>query len=89
LVWNVELTKTAIKQIKKIDNKWQSSILDYLEDEIAVFDDPRSRGKSLSRDKKGLWRYRVGDYRILCQILDESLVIVAVMIGHRKDIYND
>jgi len=64
-------------------------ILDYLEDEIAVLDDPRSRGKPLSRDKKGLWRYRVGDYRILCQILDDELVIVALTIGHLKNVYNN
>ena len=88
MVWNVELTPTASKQLKKIDRKWQSEILDYLEDEIAALDEPRSRGKPLSRDKKGLWRYRVGDYRILCQILDKDLVVVAVTIGQRKNVYN-
>ncbi|MCK4541063.1 MAG: type II toxin-antitoxin system RelE/ParE family toxin [Spirochaetales bacterium] len=89
MAWNVKLTATVVKQLKKLDRKWQSVILDYLEDEIAALYDPRSRGKALSGDKKGLWRYRVGDYRLLCQILDSDLVIVAVTIGHRKNEYMD
>jgi len=89
LVWNVELTATAEKQLRKIDRKWQSKILDYLEDEIAILDNPRSRGKALVGDKKGLWRYRVGNYRIICEILDVNFIIVAVTIGHRKSIYLD
>jgi len=89
LAWSVELTTTAAKQLKKLDRKWQRIILDYLEDEIAIMDNPRSRGKALVGDKKGIWRYRLGDYRILCQILDAEFVILAVTVGHRKDVYED
>ena len=89
MAWNVELTATAEKQLKKLDRKWQRIILDYLEDDIAGLSEPRSRGKRLMGDKKNLWRYRVGDYRILCQILDAELVIVAVAIGHRKEVYEE
>jgi mRNA interferase RelE/StbE len=89
LAWSIELTATAEKQLKKLDRKWQGIILDYMEDEIAVLTDPRSRGKGLVGDRKGIWRYRVGDYRILCQIMDAELVIVAVTIRHRKDAYGD
>ena len=89
MAWSVELTATAEKQLKKLDRKWQGIILDYLEDEIASLSDPRSRGKGLLGDRKGIWRYRVGDYRILCQILDAELVIVAVTIRHRRDVYGD
>ena len=89
MAWNVELTATAEKQLKKLDRKWQGIILDYLEDEIAGLSDPRSRGKGLAGDRKDIWRYRVGDYLILCQILDAELVIVAVTIRHRKDAYRD
>ena len=63
------------------------AILDYLEDEIAPLEDPRSRGKAMVGDKRGLWRYRVGDYRILCEIRDAELVIAAITIGHRRDVY--
>lgn len=89
MVWSVEFTTTAEKQLKKIDRKWQRIILDYLEDEIAGMGNPRSRGKGLAGDMKGVWRYRVGDYRILCRILDAELVILVVTIGHRKDVYVD
>lgn len=89
MAWSVELTATVEKQLKKLDRKWQGIILDYLEDEIAGLSDPRSRGKGLVGDREGIWRYRVGDYRILCQILDTELVIVAVTIRHRKDVYRD
>jgi len=87
LAWNVELSATAEKQLRKLDRQWQAMILDFLEDEVAPMPDPRSKGKALVGDKKGLWRYRVGDFRILCQIQDAELVILAVVIGHRKDVY--
>lgn len=87
MAWNVELTTTAERQLRRLDRKWQGAILDYLEDEIAGLSDPRSRGKGLTGEKKGIWRYRVGDYSILCQIRDEQLLIVAITIGHRKDVY--
>jgi mRNA interferase RelE/StbE len=89
LAWRIEFSATAEKQLKKIDRRWQMMILDYLEDEISVLDDPRAKGKGLTGDKKSFWRYRVGDYRIICQILDKELVIVALMIGHRRKIYGD
>jgi mRNA interferase RelE/StbE len=87
LVWSVEFLETARRQLRKIDKRWQRAILDYLEDEIAPLTDPRTRGKALHGDKQGLWRYRVGDYRILCEILDSQLIIAAIAIGHRKDVY--
>lgn len=89
MAWNVEFLDTAKRQLRKLDKRWQSAILDYLEDEIAPLQDPRSRGKSLVGDKRGLWRYRVGDYRILCEIRDGELVIAAVVIGHRRDVYEN
>ncbi len=87
MAWNVEFLDTAKRQLRKIDKTWQAAILDYLEDEIAPLQDPRSRGKALVGDKRGLWRYRVGDYRILCEIRDTELVITAVTIGHRREVY--
>ena len=89
MAWNVEFTSTAAKQLRKLDRKWQAIILDYLEDEVAGLSDPRTRGKGLVGDRKGIWRYRVGDYRVLCQILDAELLILAVTIRHRKDVYTD
>jgi mRNA interferase RelE/StbE len=88
MVWKVEFLESAKRELKKLDKRWQLAILDYLEDEIAGLENPRSRGKSLVGDKQGLWRYRVADYRIVCEIQDAELVIVAVTIGHRKNVYD-
>ena len=87
MAWSVELSATAEKQLRKLDRQWQATILDYLEDEVASLADPRTKGKGLVGDRKGLWRYRVGDYRVICQLLDADLIILAVLIGHRKDVY--
>ena len=86
-MWRVEFLATAKRELKKLDKRWQLAILDYLEDEIAALENPRSRGKALVGDKQGLWRYRVADYRIICEIHDAELLIVAVTIGHRKNVY--
>lgn len=87
LVWNVEFLDTAIKQLRKIDRQWQSVILDYLDNEICPLENPRLKGKQLIGNKKGLWRYRVGNYRIICDIQDDNSLIIVALIGHRKDIY--
>lgn len=86
--WRIEFLATAKRELKKLDNRWQQAILDYLEDEIVSLENPRSRGKSLVGDKQGLWRYRVADYRIICEIRDSELLIVAITIGHRKNVYD-
>lgn len=87
MAWTIEFSETSEKQLKKLDRQWQRAILDYLDKEIAPLEDPRQRGKALVGDKKGLWRYRVNDYRIICQILDSELVVVALTIAHRKEVY--
>ena len=87
MAWSVEFTATAEKQLLKLDRSCQTLIVNYLEDEVALRADPRLKGKALVGDRKGLWRYRVGDFRVLCQLLDNVLVIVVVTIGHRKDVY--
>ena len=88
MVWKIEFLDTAKRELKKLDKRWQLVILDYLEDEIRNLDNPRNRGKALLGDKQGLWRYRVADYRIVCEIHDAELLIVAITIGHRKNIYD-
>ena len=87
-VWRVEFLATAKRELKKLDKRWQLAILDYLEDEITRLGNPRSRGKALVGDKQGLWRYRMADYRIVCEIHDAKLLVVAVIIGHRKNVYD-
>jgi mRNA interferase RelE/StbE len=86
LAWTIEYSAKAVKELKKIDKKAASTIIDYLND-IAQQEDPRSKGKALKGDKRQFWRYRVGNYRILCSIENEELVILATHLGHRKDVY--
>ena len=82
----VVLTETFKKQLKKLDAAISKRVLDYLE-QIELLDNPRSRGKALTSNLSGLWRYRVGDYRILCCIRDDKLVITVIEIGHRSTVY--
>lgn len=83
----IVLTQKAEKQLRKLENNTAKKILTYLQ-EVSLLEDPRSRGKSLTGDLKSLWRYRVGDYRILCYIEDEEILITVVKIGHRREVYN-
>jgi len=83
----VVLTATITKQIRKLDRPVAKKILDYLE-QIEKLENPRDRGKILVSNLSGIWRYRVGDYRILCRIIDEECIIYALEVGHRKEIYN-
>jgi len=87
LDWSVELSQIARKQLARIDRTWQRRIVDYLEDSVAALDDPRLRGKALSGDLRGLWRYRIGDYRAVCLITDATVTILVVEIGHRSKVY--
>ncbi len=82
----IEYTETARKQLKKLDKTIQKRILDYM-DEVALLENPRSRGKALVENMRGLWRYRVGDYRVICEIQESRIIISVLKIGHRKNIY--
>lgn len=83
----VEYTATALRQLRKLDRATARRIVDYLDD-VARLDDPRSRGKALVGGRSGIWRYRVGDNRILCELVDAELLIVALEVGHRGAIYD-
>ena len=85
--WTVEYTRTAETQLRKLDRQIARRILDYLDDKIAPLENPRSRGKALVGPLGELWRYRIGDYRVVCEIQDNVMRILLVETGHRKQIY--
>lgn len=85
--WVYRFDGRALKDLKKLGHQAQQDILAYLDDRVANETDPRRFGKALKADLSGLWRYRVGDYRILCQIRDGELLVLVVAVGHRKNIY--
>lgn len=87
MAYEVAYTATALKQLRKLDPPLSRRILDYM-DEIAARPDPRSRGKGLVGDRSGFWRYRIGDYRVLCDLNDNELRILSLEIGHRSQIYD-
>ena len=87
MAWTIEISRTAEKQIKKLDRVAQAAIVRFLRDRLRPAENPRLFGKPLHGDKGRLWRYRVGDYRLICDIQDEKVVVLVLRVGHRKDIY--
>jgi len=86
-MWTVEFDDAAAKELRKLDKQAQKEILRYFRDRIVTDEDPRRFGKPLSRDYAGLWRYRVRDYRMICQIEDQKLIVLVIRVAHRKDVY--
>ena len=80
------LTNIAKKKLKKLDVIMQKRIASFF-DKLETLDNPRAKGRALVGNLAGFWRYRVGDYRIICEILDDELVIYAIDITHRKDAF--
>jgi mRNA interferase RelE/StbE len=85
--WTIEFSEIAVKQLKKLDKQTKLRIFDYLENRVCTAADPRQHGKALAYNKAGLWRYRVGDYRIICQLKDETITVFVLSVGHRKEVY--
>jgi len=87
LTWKIEWDDRARKELRKLDSPIQREVLKYLRTRIAKSKNPRVFGQSLYGNKAGLWRYRVGNYRIICKIEDKALVVLILGVGHRKEIY--
>jgi mRNA interferase RelE/StbE len=88
LAWTVEVSDFAERQLRKLDRTTQRRLLDWLEDRIDGCKNPRHFGEALKGDLAGLWRYRVGDYRIICEIQDGRLLVLALAVGHRREVYS-
>jgi len=87
LGWTVEVSSFAEKQLRKLDRPIQKRLIDWLEDRIEGCKNPRHFGEPLRGEMAGLWRYRIGDYRIICEIQDQQLVVLTLAVGHRREIY--
>ena len=85
--WRIEIARTAERQILKLGSQAQKSIQRFLRERLAAASDPRQWGRALQGDKRGLWRYRVGDYRLICDIQDERITVLLLEVGDRKDVY--
>ena len=87
MAWTVEISDVAERQLRKLDRPVQQRILDWLDDRIEGCKNPRHFGEPLKGDSSGFWRYRIGDYRILCDIQDQKVVVLVLAIGHQRQIY--
>jgi len=87
LAWTVEVSNYAERQLRKLDAPVRRGILNWLDERIEGCKNPRHFGEALKGGRAGLWRYRVGDWRILCDIRDDRLVVLALAVGHRREVY--
>ena len=85
--YEVQYSERALRELKKMDKYTRQMIYSWIDKNINGCEDPRQRGKGLTANRSGQWRYRIGDYRLICQIQDAQLVILALSVGHRSTIY--
>lgn len=85
--YKIIFSKDFQKIFKKLDSSVQKLVASYIKHNLENTDDPRIHGKALIGDKKGLWRYRIGNYRLIVEIQDDKLIILILTFGHRKDVY--
>ena len=87
MAWTIRLDEDIEKKLKKLGVTASKQILHYLKNTIAVADNPRQHGKALKGSLREYWRYRTGDYRIICEIEDNEIIVRVVDVRHRKSIY--
>jgi mRNA interferase RelE/StbE len=87
LVWQVRLDKDAEKQLRRLDPQDQRRLIKFLRERIASSASPRLLGEALKGPLRTLWKYRVGDFRLICDLQDEKFVVLVIRIGNRKDVY--
>jgi mRNA interferase RelE/StbE len=88
MAYSVELSAEVARELGKLDRQQAKRILKFLQERVAKLDDPRSIGKALHGSRLGeFWKYRVGDYRLICKIEDDRLIVLVLRVGHRKEIY--
>jgi len=87
VIYNVAFTDTADKQLQKLEKNIKRQISKYIDKYIDGSRNPRLRGKALKGKLSGLWRYDIGSYRLVCDIQDNICRVLAVKVGHRKDVY--
>lgn len=86
--WKIEFADSAARKLRKLDPQVARRIITFLRERVAAAADPRAMGAALKGDELGqFWKYRLGDYRMIAEILDQEIRIVVVRIGHRREVY--
>ncbi len=87
MAWTIDYTTTARGQLRKLDRQVARRIVDFMDERVATADNPRQAGKALSGPLGDLWRYRVGDWRVICDLQDGALRVLVVEVGSRREVY--
>lgn len=85
--YQVIYIRDAVKDLKKLDKYTKRMIKAWIDKNLEGCENPRIHGKGLTANRSGQWRYRIGDYRLICDIKENALIILALAIGHRRDVY--
>lgn len=85
--YKVDYTMKAIKQLRKLDKHTRNLIYSWIDKNLVNCENPRIHGKGLVENRSGQWRYRIGDYRLICEIQEERITILVLEVGHRRNIY--
>lgn len=89
MTYKVETTVRFDREFKRLDRYTQRMIKAWIDKNLVGCSDPRQHGKGLTANRSGHWRYRIGDYRLICEIRDSELVILALTVGHRREVYEN
>lgn len=87
--YSVGYSERAVRELKKLDKYTRQMIYAWIDKNLVGSENPRQHGKGLTANRSGQWRYRIGDYRLICQINDSELVILALSVGHRREVYKN
>ena len=87
MAWKIDFDPAALKELAKLDKPVERRILKFLRERVGKLDDPRQIGTRLQGSLSGFWKYRVGDYRVICSLEHDRLVVLVLRIGHRREIY--
>lgn len=87
MAWKIEIDKKALKEIASLDKPIQKRIVTFLKEKLAKITNPRSIGEALQGELKNFWKYRIGDYRLICSIEDKTVTILVLRADHRRQVY--
>lgn len=87
MAWKIKITETALKEIKKLGPQAAKLIFDFLNQRLAQVDNPSGIGEELKHDLSGYWRYRVGEWRLICELKEDLLIVFVLRAGHRRNVY--
>ena len=87
MAWTIDYSDLAERQLNRLDRQIANRIRSYMSGRVVTLDNPRDRGERLRWNLRDYWRYRVGDYRVICDIQDAALVVLVVEVGHRSEVY--